>query len=112
MLVRPNLRRGRGKSRHPRLKHSPIKTKRILPDKNQINQLQNGELVEENAKNHGNDEHGQLRHDQTQLCNSQNFGTNNTTDSQRRDPHNAVNHFHDNLIDNVEKVNHHLAFFA
>ena len=35
------------------------------------------------------------------VCYSQYFGTNDTTDADGRDPHDAVDHLHDHFVDNL-----------
>ena len=55
-----NLRRGCCKGRHPRLKHAPPETERVLPHNNQVDHLQHRELVQKNTKDYCDNEHGQL----------------------------------------------------
>ena len=57
-----SLRGSSGKSRHPGLKHAPPESERVLPHNNQVDQLQHSKLVQENPKNHCDNEHCQLGH--------------------------------------------------
>ena len=57
-----NLRRCSSKRGHPRLKHAPPESERVLPHNNQVDQLQHSKLVQENPKNHCDNEHCQLGH--------------------------------------------------
>ena len=81
-----NLRRCSSKRGHPRLKHAPPESERVFPHNNQVDQLQHSKLVQENPKNHCDNEHCQLGHNQAQVGNAQDFGTNYTTNAKRRDP--------------------------
>ena len=57
-----NLRRCSSERGHPRLKHAPPESERILPHNHQVDQLQHSKLVQENPKNHCDNEHCQLGH--------------------------------------------------
>ena len=64
------------KSRHPWLEQSTPENKRVFPNKNKVNQLQDSELVEKNSTDNSYDEESELRHHEAEVRNAQNFGTN------------------------------------
>ena len=43
------------------------------------------------------------------VCYSQYFGTNDTTDADGRDPHDAVDHLHDHFVDDLEEIDDRLS---
>ena len=56
------LRRCSGKSRHPSLKQTSPKHKRVFANKDEINQLKDCKLVKKDAANYCNDKPSKLRH--------------------------------------------------
>lgn len=75
------LRRRGGKCRHPRLEKPQPKSERVFADENKIDELEDGELVEEDPSDDRHDEVAQLRHDQHQILDAQNLGADDTADS-------------------------------
>ena len=76
-------RRSSGKCGHPSLKQSSPKHKRVFPNKDEIDQLKNCKLVQKDAAHNCNDKPSELGHNLSKILNTQYFGTNNTSDSDR-----------------------------
>ena len=72
--------------RHPGLEHAPPEAKRVLAYNDQVNQGEDGELVEEDSGDYGDDEHCQLGHNESKIGYAQDLGANDTTDTNRRNP--------------------------
>ena len=79
-----------GKCRHPCLKQTSPKHKRIFANKDEINQLKDRELVKKDSSNDGYDKPSKLGHNHGQVRNAQYFGTNNATDSDWWNPKRIV----------------------
>ena len=71
---------------HPGLEHAPPETERVLADNDQVNQGEDGELVEEDSGDYSDDEHCQLGHDESEIGYAQDLGANDATDTNRRNP--------------------------
>ena len=71
---------------HPGLEHAPPETEWVLADNDQVNQGEDGELVEEDSGDYGDDEHCQLGHDESEIGYAQDLGANDATDTNRRNP--------------------------
>ena len=99
-----DLRGGRGKSRHPGLKESPPELEGVLSDKDKVDGLQHGELVEEDARDHRDDEEEELRHDDAEVGHAEDLGADDAGDADGGDPHDAVDHGHDDLVDDGEEL--------
>ena len=99
-----DLRGSRCKSRHPGLKESPPELERVLSDKDKVDGLQHGELVEEDARDHRHDEEEKLRHDDAEVGHAQDLGADDARDADGGDPHDAVDHGQDDLVDDGKKL--------
>ena len=72
------------------MEQSPPELERVLPDEDQIDELEDGELVEEDAGDHGDDKQTQLGHDGGQLGHAQDLGADHAADTQGGDPNTFV----------------------
>ena len=99
-----DLRGSRCKSRHPGLKESPPELERVLSDKDKVDGLQHGELVEEDARDHRHDEEEKLRHDDAEVGHAEDLGADDARDADGGDPHDAVDHGQDDLVDDGKKL--------
>ena len=108
--VTSDLRRCRGKRGHPGLEHLTPEFEWILADKDKVDGLEDGELIEEDAAADSDNEQTQLGHDHSEVGDTQDLGGNDAADADRADPHDDAHHPHDALVNNSEELNHSSSF--
>ena len=80
------LRWRRGERRHPGLEEPPPEPEGILAHEEGVDDLHDGELVEEEAGHDGDDEEGQLGHDLAQVGHGEDLGADHAADADGGNP--------------------------
>ncbi len=91
------------------MEHVPPEAEGVLPHHGQVDELEHRELVEEDAGDDGDDEERELRHKEAELGDAEDLGADDGADAHGGDPHDAVDHAHDDLVHHREESNHGLA---
>ena len=104
MLYYSDLRGCRGKSSHPCLEHDGPELEWVFPNKDEVDDLKDDELVEEDANTGGDEELGQLGHHYGEVFNLENLGSDDAGDTDGRDPHDGSNHLHHGVVNDGKPV--------
>ena len=100
-----HLRRCRGEWGHPGLEHLTPELEWVLPDKHEVDGLEQGELVQEDATADSDDEETKLGHDHGEVGDTEDLGGDDTADTHRGEPHDDADHPHDALVHHREELN-------
>lgn len=85
-----------------------IKQERILSDYQKVNDLKDNELIDQETRKEGSNEHQQLVKHNREICYRDYFGSNQGHYSDRCGPQGSAKEFHDNFKDHRKESDHHL----
>lgn len=95
------------------MNQTSIELVRILSDDAEVNYLQHEEMVDENASSDSDDEHQQLRKDESKILHVKNLSGDDRRNAKWTQPETGENdHFHNDFKNCREKVHHHTPLLA